>query len=482
MSARPWLWLCWFVLAFGVMNVYGPPDQDELPPVQNETHQQAAPHGGEPRSLPKSKWEKILNLARANEDVERYFAYANALLGRPYDPDFVRLTDEGKAIESTTVGDAVQPARPLRPWRDFLVEYPPGMLAPVVAPALLTSNFETYFFLFSLEMEAMLTIAVAFAVATAEAMAPKAGGRALGLSILLTAALGCISVRRYDPSVALAIAATVYGMMTRRPILASVFLAIGGALKGVPLLAAPVMLLWFAARRDWRGLATCAATLAICLGAVGVVYAATAGPHAWDLYAYHADRPLQVETPYGGALLLLRAYSPSLMWAEYSFGSNNVVSAAEPFLRRISGALEIVALLLVYALAYLRLRDPADDRSRRLATIWAVSACLVTFMSIGKVFSPQYVTWLLPLGAIAGATGGRGTIWRLVLANALTQADYPFLYATVGQHHPALAPLLGIVIVARTYALWSWIVALFLAMAASPSPAVDRPGQVQQAA
>ena len=442
--ARPGLWLCWLVLAFGLMNVYGPRPDEVL-------------RQGGPLAHPASALETVLNLQRGGRDIERYFAYANALLGRPCVAKYIQLTDEAKDVATSAVGDTLTPSRPLRPWRDFSVEYPPGMLIPIALPALFTANFDAYFLLFSLEMEAVLTLAVALAARTAEALTPGGGRRALGLSIALTAALGCVAVRRYDACVALAIAAVVYGMATRRPIVACVALAIGVALKGVPLLMAPALLFWFAARRDWRALAVGAASAALCLGAVVVAYAAIAGPHALDLYRYHGGRPLQLETPYAGVLLLLAPRLPDLFSVTYSYGSDNLASAAEPWLRTIASLLEIVALIVIYAVAYLRIRRAADDRERFTAAVWAFSAVLVAFMSLGKLFSPQYLIWLLPLGAIAGAAPGGRSRWRLVAANGLTQAEFPFLYGFALGDYPALAPLFGLVIVARALALWSWI-------------------------
>lgn len=466
MSSRSWLWLCWFLLAFGALNLYGPSHEDGL-------RQQGSPSAGEPSKL-KSAFDAFLTLQRGGQDAERYFAYANALLGRPYAAQYVLLTQAASGVATTVDGRLVQAARPLLPWRDFAVEYPPGMLLPAVVPALFTANFDTYFLLFSIEMEAMLTIAAALAVWTADALTPGAGRRALGLSIALTLALGCIAVRRYDACVALTIAAAIYGMATRRPIFAAVFLALGVALKGAPLLVAPIMLFWLATRRDWRGLALAAASGTLCLAALGVVYLSIAGPHAIDAFAYHADRPLQMETLYGGAMLLLAPFSSNLVSLTYSYGSHNIASTAEPWLRWAAGALEIAALLAVYAASYFRIRDAADDRSRLIAVVWAASACLVAFMSVGKVFSAQYLAWLLPLGAVAGAATAGRSWWRLLLANALTQADYPFLYDFVTHTFPATAPLLGAIVVARTLALWSWIAALFGERTATLPPPSDQ--------
>ena len=79
---------------------------------------------------------------------------------------------------------------------------------------------------------------------------------------------------------------------TRRPIVACVALAIGVALKGVPLLLAPALLFWLAARsRLARSRVPGGPSAALCLVAVARSTAAIAGPHALDFYRYHSDRP-----------------------------------------------------------------------------------------------------------------------------------------------------------------------------------------------
>ena len=338
MSARSWLWVCWFALAFGAMNVYGPSEVNYSRPGDwGSSVGQGSQH--------RSTLGGILYAQREGEDVDLYFSYANALLGRPFVAKYVRLTDEGKGGAGKADGVVVSPSRPLRPWRDFLVEYPPAMLVPAVVPALFTSNPDVYFLLFSLEMEAMLTIAVALAVATADAVTPGSGRRALAQCILLTAALGGVAVRRFDPCVALAIGAAIQGLTTRRPILAGVSLAIGAALKVVPLLMTPILVFWYAAQRDWRGLRFCVGSAALCLSATAFAYVAIAGPRALDFFAYHADRPLQLETIYGAALMLLKQVLPDILSAKFSYGSYNVVAGAEPLLRHAAEVFELGAIL-----------------------------------------------------------------------------------------------------------------------------------------
>jgi hypothetical protein len=447
MLRRFWLWACWLLLVFGAMNIYGSSDNASSPAAAYEYGAQNI----EPRWAP----DIFLRLQRTGTDVNRYFAYASASLGRPYHGDYIRPPGGKGEMVAGGADDVVTPDRPLRPWRDFTVEYPPGMLAPALVPALFTSNFETYFFLFGLEMQTMLTIAAMLAVKTADALTLGSGRQALLNAILLTAALGSIAVRRYDACVALAIAATFFGLATRRPILTGLSFGLGVALKGVPLLLAPILIVWFALRRDWVGLFRSGASAALCLGLTGLLYLMAAGPHWSDVFAYHADRPLQVETSYSGVLMLLKPLFPDIMTVKFSYGSHNVVSVVEPAFRRVAGLLEAAAILATYAIAYSRIKAAPDDRQKTIAAISAAGACLAAFVIFGKVFSAQYLTWLLPLGAVASAASGRGTPWRLVIANAFTQVEYPYLYlAAIG--YGKAESVFGLVIVARTFALWRW--------------------------
>ena len=178
------------------------------------------------------------------------------------------------------------------------------MMIPGLAPALVTSDGGAYFRLFNLEMEIALTFAAWLAVRTADRLRPGAGTEALAYAILLTLALGSIAVRRYDPWVALAIAATVHEIARGRPALAGASLGIAVALKGVPILLAPIFASYALARGDASALARGVAGCSLTFGLSALVYAAIAGPHIWDALAYHAARPLEIQTVYSGFLIL----------------------------------------------------------------------------------------------------------------------------------------------------------------------------------
>jgi hypothetical protein len=82
----------------------------------------------------------------------------------------------------------------------------------------------------------------------------------------------------------------------------------------------------------------------------------------------------------------------------------------------------------VAAVAIARKRVDPDSTAELAAAMAGTMALLLT---VGTVFSPQFMLWLSALGAVAAAVAGR-TVWLPLLlvavANALSQTIYPFHY------------------------------------------------------
>src|SRR3974390_479802 len=84
LSRRARLWLIWFFVAFGVLNVFGPSIDAWRRPSDPDGV------GWKVLRERQSPGERFLTTLRDDGDVERYFAYAEAPLGRPLGADFVR--------------------------------------------------------------------------------------------------------------------------------------------------------------------------------------------------------------------------------------------------------------------------------------------------------------------------------------------------------------------------------------------------------
>ncbi len=83
--------------------------------------------------------------------------------------------------------------------------------------------------------------------------------------------------------------------------------------------------------------------------------------------------------------------------------------------------LQIAALLAIWAL-YARSRGGREELVR------ACAAAAVAFVALGKVFSPQFLIWLVPLVPLVRGRRGVAASGLLLVAMVLTQLWFPFRY------------------------------------------------------
>jgi hypothetical protein len=164
-----------------------------------------------------------------------------------------------------------------------------------------------------------------------------------------------------------------------------------------------------------------------------------------------ADRPLQIESL--GASLVTTFGHPAVVT---SHGSQNV--AGHGTLGAVSSAVQLVALLVLWGVFA---RGPIDrDRLLRYAT-----ASVCAFVAFGKVLSPQFLIWLVPLVPLVRGRRGLIGVALLTAALVLTQVWFPMRYWSYVQSFH----LAGVVL-ARNLVLVALVVAL-----AWPSRTVARP-------
>jgi hypothetical protein len=133
--------------------------------------------------------------------------------------------------------------------------------------------------------------------------------------------------------------------------------------------------------------------------------------------SYFANRPVQVEST-GSSLLFLATRFGYPAQIIYSFGSVNMLSDLGGPVALVFEALFVLGYL--YAI-FLQWRDKLD-------MLQAFILVLLVFIATGKVFSPQYLIWLIPLLAYNGAYNRFWLVfWGLI--SLLTTMVYPYFYS-----------------------------------------------------
>jgi hypothetical protein len=340
------------------------------------------------------------------------------------------------------------------PYRDFAVEYPPGALPAFVTPSALSGQgrFGAYTRVF----EALMGLCGILAVAAVTLILVRLGRRtaplaaAVGLAGLGALALGPVVLSRFDLWPATLTVGALALLLYERERLAFAALGLAFAAKLFPALLLPPMLayVW---RRNGRRQALLSGLCFLAVAGACYVPFLIMSPHGvWSSLAGQATRPLQIESL--GASILLAAHQVAGvgLTMDVSHGSNNIVGPVADKLAIGEAVLQALVIAGVWASF---LKGPAD-RERLVRTC---AACVCAFIVFGKVLSPQYLVWLLPLVPLVRGRRGVAAGALLVVSMLLTQLWFPYRYLDLVYELDATASWL---VLARDLALVALIATL----------------------
>jgi hypothetical protein len=297
------------------------------------------------------------------------------------------------------------------PYRDFYLEYPPGALPVFVVPAV--GGEEGYARRFKALALLLGGAVVAGVVATlAAARAPAAHVFAAAALVgVAPAALGPVFLVNYDVWPALLVLAALALTARGRAVAGAAVLGLAAAAKVYALVLLPLLLL---RTRSHRVVYAFGAGLA----AAFVPFAALAPGALGNNMLELARRPLQIES-LGSSLLLaahhLGVYQPSV---NSDYNSQNLGGA----LPTVVGTFSSVAVVAtVAAVTVLFARSP--ESTHRLFI--AAAAAVVGVVAFGKILSPQFLIWLVPLVALVPSVAA---YTLLLAAMILTHVWFPSRY------------------------------------------------------
>ncbi len=348
------------------------------------------------------------------------------------------------------------------PYRDFLLEYPPGSLLVMVLPNLFAPGFLAYRAAYFVEMTILdcIMVATLFAIARTARLSTL---RVLGLYTAGILLLGPMIEYRLDLAPAVLTALTILAWQRRWMAPAALVLAAGVATKAYPLILLPPLV--FDAWREGgvRRLATTLLTFVVALGAfLGPLLLAGSEGIA-NALRFQLDRHLQVESIWATIPLLahrIGGFPLEVVGRERAL----VVLGPGDAAGQQGTLVLIVVTVAVYARWGLRrrgLRRRGDARGLPTSTdlalgdevapeplsprgavlvgprmgpdmaLFAGSATLLLAVTLlSKVLSPQYLLWALPGLAMLPLRSWRAIVAVVLFLAALplTQWIYPLHY------------------------------------------------------
>jgi hypothetical protein len=315
------------------------------------------------------------------------------------------------------------------PYADVRIEYPPGVLPFIVLPHVIAPS-QPYLLGFVAEMVLIDAVGLLGLVILARRWGSELGPWlwVLGLPIL-----GPVSWARLDIIPAVATIWVFVAADSTRWGLAGGLAALAALTKVYQLFLMPAMWLLSAQRRR------------LVIGFL-IVAAATVLPFlpvfrdlASSVGGYHLHRGVQAESTWGNALSIahLLGYQVS---PTFQFGALDLESGVSSLLIAVSTVLSILAL--VPGILFARVERVRGD-AKALAAISFVTLSLL--LVTGRVLSPQYLLWVLGVGAAVGCVSAaplRPAVLALLPASLLTQILYPFLMRQLAWGWPLAVTIL----------------------------------------
>jgi hypothetical protein len=303
------------------------------------------------------------------------------------------------------------------PYRDVFLEYPPLAAVAIALPAVAGTADDVFRAAFA----GWSLLLAGVTVLLCGALAVRTGGdrtRALFAAASLPLLLGALVRTHFDLAPVVLMLAALVLLLDRRPRSGMAVLGLAAMTKGFPIVAAPAALAWVAARHDRRALWASAGALLAALALPALVAIALSPSGARGAVEYHLERPVQVESLPATGVVLLDALGAGEARSVQSHRSDGLEHPA-------AGALVGIGLVsMLAAVAAAAALSAGGPRDLVLAALTAVLA----FAALGKVLSPQYLLWLVPLGALAFAWRMHALAGALAGAAVLTQLEFPARY------------------------------------------------------
>jgi uncharacterized membrane protein len=316
-------------------------------------------------------------------------------------------------------GDAV--ADGAVPYRDFRLEYPPAALPVFILPSLgRERDLAAYGRWFDREMALCACLAVVGVVLALRALGATAAHELVALGVVTGAPLllGPVVLSRFDywPAAlaVLALAALLHERVAAAAVLAGV--AIGAKLWPAVLL--PFALVWLWRRRGTRSAVAFGGVAVAVVAAIFIPFIALSPAGVWHSVRVQFVRPLQLESLGSAVLITAHHLFGGGLGVGNAYGSQNALSAASGPAAAVTTVLLVLALVAVFV-GFVR-GEPTG--ARLVAACAAATAALLAF---GKVFSPQFLIWLVPLVPLVPSLVADALLAAALL---LTQTWFPRNY------------------------------------------------------
>lgn len=306
------------------------------------------------------------------------------------------------------------------PYSSFPMEYPPASVPFVAVPAADQTSAESYDEGVYVPRFIALMLLVDIAGLAGLLVLARRWGTDLGVWVWIAALflLGPIVYARLDLVPAVATIWAIERASAGSWSSSGGWLGFGTLAKVYPVFLAPIAFIVAPRRKQ----------VAIGFAVVAVLLLVPHVANLGDLYgsvvSFHARRGVHVESLWGTILVFASKLGLDSS-IDLSYGAFHVESALTPFFKAAAGLAAFAALFVGCRAAQ---RLPRGDAA---GTAVVMFGTLALMLGVGSVFSPQFLIWLIALGAAAACFSNetfRSSVTLILPIALATQVVYPFIY------------------------------------------------------
>lgn len=316
----------------------------------------------------------------------------------PSEFDVVNFFKQSEAVKSG-----------LLPYTDFVFEFPPFALLFFLIPGVFTSDQNTYALLFGIMVIASVMITAVFMQRICKMMGMN---RLIATIVFILMILICFPVRKYDAFPMCIVAVALYFFIKRRFGLAYGLAAFATLTKIYPGLIIILFLAINITERDdarlknvMVGIASCIIVAALAF--VPLLMAGVPLHDALSFMSFHSGRGFQNESLFAVLVSTLTMLGITDSHIEFEHDAYNIVGpltdAVMPYWMIVTAATVLIVLLIMIRFVSKRKDHEYGGWNARILVLMSMTVILA-FLLVNKVFSTQYLLWLMPMLACVPLT------------------------------------------------------------------------------
>ena len=244
-------------------------------------------------------------------------------------------------------------------------------------------------------------------------------------------------VDRYDIFPVVLTLVAVYFFVTKKYVWAFVFLSLGMMTKLYPAILFPIFLIPLIIDKDWKNiLMGIGAFVLVALAVAGAVLLIDPNIISYFL-TYHQDRPLQLESVAASFIYVFKMLGLTDAWIDNSSGSDNLMGPLPDAVASMLTTLMLISIIIVYPLLLYLYKKAENTDTKNLFLGIAIIFVIMLFIVVGKVYSSQYLLWIIPPLICIFMTNidmkmKHNLFWLTVIIFILTQINFAYNIGYLG--------------------------------------------------